>query len=128
MHAEGYFRHVEFNEGKVRAMLVHCLLHGFIGVSDGPDGLNGFLIGHAAELWYSSAKCATDLAFFVRPDRRGSIAAVRLVQDFVAWAREAGAAEVCISQSSGVRIEETHHLLTGMKFDHLGGVFKWRLD
>jgi hypothetical protein len=70
---------------------------------------------------------ATDLAFFVRPDRRGSIGAVRLVQDFVAWARGAGAAEVCIAQSSGVRMDEAHRLMTGMKFDHRGGVFKWRL-
>lgn len=127
MHAEGYFRHVPFDEAKVRAALEHCLAEQFIAVSDGPDGLTGFLIGHVSALWYSPATVASDLAFYVRPDRRGSIAALRLVQEFIAWAKEAGAAEVCIAQSSGVRIEETHRLLTGIGLDYVGGVYKWRL-
>jgi GNAT superfamily N-acetyltransferase len=127
MHAEGYFRNVDFAEAKVRAALEHCLASGYIAVSAGADGIEGFLIGFVSELWYSSAKVASDLAFFVRPNRRGSITAVRLIQDFVAWAKEQGAAEVTIVQSSGVRLEETARLFNGMRFDYRGGVFTWRL-
>lgn len=128
MHAEGAFSIVRFDEFKVRAQLERCLVEGFLHISVGPDGVNGFLIGEASEYWFSRDLLAHDLAFYVRPDRRGGIAAVRLVQAFVSWARERGAREVCIAGSSGVRVEELTRLMTGMFFRHVGGVFKWEIS
>jgi GNAT superfamily N-acetyltransferase len=126
MHAEGTFRHVVLDEDKVRATFERLIAEHFLAVNDGPEGIDGGLAGMLTEFWFSRERLACDLAFFVRPSRRGSIAAVRLVQAFVAWAQEQGAAEVSISQSSGVRIEETNRLLTGMGFAYVGGVYKWR--
>lgn len=127
MHAEGAFRSVALDEDKVRDMIGRCIAHGFACVNEGREGVDGLLLGHVAEFWYSRATCASDLAFYVRPDRRGSIAAVRLIQAFVAWGRDAGAAKVVIAQSSGVRVEEATHLLTGMGFAYRGGVFEWEI-
>lgn len=128
MHAEGAFNVHAMDEQKVRQAMLHCIDKQFASVSAGPDGLDGMLLGQASELWYSRAKCASDVLFYVRPDRRGSITAVRLVQAFVEWAHWTGAAEVQIAQSSGVRVEELHRLMTGMSFGHVGGVYKWRIS
>lgn len=127
MHAEGAFSIVNFVEKKVRTAIERCIVSGFVYVNVGADGVDGFLIGHASEYWFSHDHIASDLAFYVRPDRRGGIAAVRLIQAFVTWGREHGVREVAISQSSGVRVEEMTHLLTGMGFRYLGGVFKWEI-
>ncbi len=127
MHAEGAFCAVALDEDKVRDTIGMCIARGFACVNEGRAGVDGVLLGRVAEFWYSRATCAADLAFYVRPDRRGSIAAVRLIQAFVAWAREVGAAKVMIAQSSGVRVEETTHLLTGMGFAYRGGVFEWEI-
>jgi GNAT superfamily N-acetyltransferase len=87
------------DEDKVRATFERLIAEHFLAVNDGPEGIDGGLAGMLTEFWFSRERLACDLAFFVRPSRRGSIAAVRLVQAFVAWARERGAAEVSISQS-----------------------------
>lgn len=130
MHSEGEFRHIALAEDKVRRTFERLMSEvrgdGFIAVNEGPDGIDGGIAGHLTPFWFSHELVATDLAFFVRQNRRGSIAAVRLVQAFVAWGKEKGASEVCIAQSSGVRLEETQRLLTGMGFTYVGGVYKWR--
>jgi GNAT superfamily N-acetyltransferase len=126
MHLEGVFRHVLMDDDKVMAALTACHADGFFFVSAGRDGIDGFLFGLLSELWYSRETVAFDLAFFVQPTRRGGLAAVRLVQEVVAWAKARAASEVSISQSSGVRLEETNRLFTGMGFTYVGGVYKWR--
>lgn len=127
MHSEGLLRTITLDEAKVEATLLYCIGEGFLQVNEGREGVDGVLAGHIAEFWFSHEKLASDLALFVRPNRRGSIAAVRLVQAFVAWGMEKAVREICLSQSTGVRVEEFAHLLTGMGFAHVGGVFKWRL-
>lgn len=127
MHAEGAFNVHPMDEEKVRLAMLSCIESGFAAANHGLEGIDAMLLGHVAELWYSRARCAADVLFYVRPDRRGSIAAVRLVQEFVQWAQWAGAQEVQIASSSGVRVEELHRMMTGMSFAHVGGVYKWRV-
>lgn len=126
MHSEGAFRHMALDEAKVRSTLLACIGEGFLAVNEGRGGVDGGLAGMLTEPWFSHDLIAADVCFFVRPDRRGSITAVRLVQEFTAWARMRGAKEVSIAQSSGVRLEETNRFLTGMGFTYVGGVYKWR--
>lgn len=127
MHAEGVFRHFELAEDKVEATFRHCIEQEFFAVAESAEGIEGMFAGHIAELWWTRRRCASDAVFFVRPNRRGGIAAVRLIQGFVAWARGCQADVVNISQSSGVRLEEMHRLMTGMGFSYDGGVYQWRL-
>lgn len=126
MHSEGFFRHVDLAEDRVEAVFRHCMAEEFFVVSEGADGIDGMFAGHIGEFWFSRETCASDIVFFVRPTRRGGLAAVRMIQEFVAWARVRRAAEVSISQSSGVRLEETQRLFTGMGFTYVGGIYKWR--
>lgn len=128
MHAEGLFKHAPLDEAKVRATFARLIDHGFLVVNHGSEGVDAMFGGQISEFWYSSERLASDLIFFVRPGRRGGFAAVRLIQAFVSWGQENHASEICIAQSSGVRVEQFAHLMTGMGFDHVGGVFKWRLN
>lgn len=126
MHLEGRFQHAALDEEKVELIFRHCIESEFFVVSESSDGVDGMLAGICTELWFSRSYAAHDLIFFVRPIRRGGFAAVRMIQAFVTWAKVHGAAEVAISQSSGARVEEMQRLMTGMQFDYMGGVFKWR--
>ena len=126
MHAEGEFHSAPLAEPKVRAIFSRLITGGFLMVNDGAEGVDAMLAGMVSEQWYSTARVASDVIFFVRPTKRGGFAAVRLIQAFVAWGKEQGAAEINIAQSSGVRVTEFAHLMSGMGFDHAGGVFKWR--
>ncbi len=49
----------------------------------------GFLIAIASELFMSEKRAATELAWFVSKDYRGSSASVRLITTFENWAKEA---------------------------------------
>ena len=53
--------------------------------------LEGGMVGAASEHWACDALVAFDIALFVLPDRRGGIAAARLLKAFAAWCKEQGA-------------------------------------
>lgn len=76
--------------------------------------LGGFL-GTVTSIFFSDEKVAKDIAWFVAKSRRGSAAAVMLVRDFEAWAKQRGAKHFVLGQSTGVHIDTTTAL-----YEHLG--------
>lgn len=50
----------------------------------------GFVAAGAVEMLFSDQKTVDDLGLFVRPERRGSAAAVRLLRYLEEWARHKG--------------------------------------
>lgn len=76
--------------------------------------LGGFL-GHVTTVFFSREKTAKDISWYVERSRRGGGAAVALVRDFEAWAREQGATQFILGQATGTDIEVTKKL-----YEHLG--------
>ncbi|GAA1518006.1 GNAT family N-acetyltransferase [Kribbella lupini] len=77
------------------------------------DGVVGHLIGKflpASEMWI--APRAELVSMYVRPEARGGGVAGRLIDAFVAWARERGAARLEVSayaaNETAVRVYERH--------------------
>ena len=103
------------------------------GLIDSPDGLvllveeDFELVGGIAAMvkphWFSTDLMAYDLALFVRPDRRGSVAAARLLKAYKDWAKEKGAVITQFGISTGVHLEATSALVERLGFQPSGLLF-----
>ena len=80
----------------------------------GEDVLGGFF-GIISTTFFSQSPACKDMAWFVRKDRRGSLAAVKLLADFEQWGLDRGVLDFYLGQTTGVQIEATMKL-----YEHLG--------
>lgn len=128
MHAESWYAYLAFDAEKL-AIVLRQLVNGagFLDVYERDGAIEGGMAGVCSEMWFCTARIASDLALFVRTGRRGSIAAARLVESFMAWARSKGAAEVNLGISTNIRKVETGRFYEAMGFQHVGGIYKKRL-
>ncbi|HWK72181.1 MAG TPA: GNAT family N-acetyltransferase [Burkholderiaceae bacterium] len=83
-------------------------------------GFAGFVMPH----WFSADLVAQDMALFVRPDKRGSLAAARMVQMFVDWAKWRGAKQIVLGISTGVHVEQTARLYQSIGLHEFGRLFE----
>jgi GNAT superfamily N-acetyltransferase len=129
MHAESWYRYLPFDDVKLHGVFEKLITDGYLRIHVAPNGsIDGGMAGYIGEFWFCTEKIASDYALFVRPNHRGSFTAVRLIQDFIEWAKERGAQEVSLAQSTGVMVEQTSRLYLGMGFAYVGGIYKWRLE
>lgn len=119
--------------GKLRYVPARAL-QTMAGLIDNPQGLllvaeepSGLLIGGLAaicrEHWYSDQRMAYDLALFIHPEKRGGLAAPRLLQAYKDWAKEQGAVITQFGISTGVNLATTSRLLERMGFKPSGFLF-----
>lgn len=97
--------------------------HGFVRVAEEDGQIIGGLVAYVEPHWFSTDMMACDLALFVRPDKRGGLAAPRLVKEYVAWARERGAVITQFGISTGVHVASTGALLERIGFKPAGFLY-----
>lgn len=69
--------------------------------------LIAFMCGTLSETFLNDEVNAYEKGLFVAPEHRGGSLAVRLVRNFEAWAKKAGASNVWMGQSVGQNREST---------------------
>lgn len=86
-------------EDGIRDALAGMVANGVVLVAERNGVAVGLLAGTMSAVWFApDTKVATELAWWVSPDVRGSSpAAVRLVREFEQWAGEQGADYVVMS-------------------------------
>ena len=131
MHQEGEYRFLPFEGSRCVAVLERCLKDpkewcALVAESNGE--IVGMLVGYKSNYLFCSETVANDLALYVRPDRRGGIAAARLIRGFAAWASQSGAREACLSTSLNVHSYRTGRFIERLGFQQVGGVFKRRCE
>lgn len=128
MHAESSrFGALVFDELKVRKLITGLLSRetGFVLVAEEPDGnIFGGFAGFISEHWYSTDQVAQDLGLFVRMDRRGGIAAARMVKAFIYWAQDRGAKQITLGISTGIKVEQTAQLYRSLGLKQFGYCFE----
>ena len=87
----------------------------------------GMLFAVVSEFYFSRALGATALAFFVVPEHRGGMAAIKLLHAFRRWAQNREVAEISIHVTSGVHMARTDRLLKRLGFKMTGGNYGVRL-
>lgn len=111
MHEESpVFRENTFESQKVIDLLHHSLaipqeMCVFINVED--THVTGGIIGIAQENWYGPDREASDIALFIRKDKRGGMLAARLVKAYEKWAKNADVNVINLGISTGVHVAKT---------------------
>lgn len=67
----------------------------------------GMMVGVMAERWFSNERYVSDLTLYVKPEHRGGLAFVRLVQAVERWAREQGVPYAAFGVSTEIHPEQT---------------------
>ena len=125
-----YARTCVYSPEKVAHLVTQVILPNpdrwFLHLAEKDGSIIGMYAGFLTEYYFSQDLMACDLALFVDPSKRGSIAAVRLIQAFEEWAFAQGAKEICPATSTMVAPERTASLYKLLGYDVVGNMFKKR--
>jgi len=91
-------------------------------------GIDGIYIGMLVQQFFTFETTAMDVLFYVRPERRGSRAAVRLFRAFKAWAKASGAKSIQVGTMTGIDPARTSKFYRGMGLNEIGGVYHGRAE
>ena len=92
------------------------------------NALLGFLVGVIGEHFFSRSLGATVMTWYVAPEHRGSIAAIKLLHAFRNWAKARGAVHLGVHVTSGVHMARSHRLLRRLGFSATGGNYLLHLN
>ena len=86
---------VNATDAQVRLTIEMLIEHGVILLAEHDGNAIGMLMGIMNPIWFApSTRCAVELAWWIEPEHRGGMHAIRLVKAFEDWAKEQGAAMV----------------------------------
>jgi GNAT superfamily N-acetyltransferase len=109
------------------AKAIHGSDHAVL-LHEGPAGIDGIYIGMLVQQFFTFETTAMDVLFYVRPERRGSRAAVRLFRAFKAWAKSSGAKSIQAGTMTGIDPARTAKFYRGMGLNEIGGVYHGRAE
>jgi len=127
MHTESpRFRRLRFSRERLAATLTNVIgqPHGFAMVMDKGGAVVGGMICIVMQHWCSEDLIATDLATFVHPDHRGSLAPMRMVKAYREWADARGAVFTQIGVSTGINVKATTRLFQACGFMPVGTIME----
>lgn len=128
MHRESSFSHLDYNFEKLMQMGRMYkdnpeMFFSQVAV-DEHGKIYAMYVGRLTQYYFGTDLVAVDELVFVRPDRRGGLAAARLIKGFETWAIEAGASEIRPASSTGVYIDQTRKLYEALGFETVGHTFR----
>jgi GNAT superfamily N-acetyltransferase len=130
IHQEGAYAFLPYDREKVRRLIIEHLEHPedcFLYLAEDDGRPAGMLMAMLSDYFSCGGTIASDEAFFVEPEHRGTAAAVRLLRAFRQWAKARGAAELCLGISTNVALDRTDRFYERMGLTHVGAIHKQRL-
>lgn len=128
MHAESRFAHRTWQTEKVRALMAWLIddADGLMLVYDHQGVPVGGFLGMVQDHWCTDSRESCDLALYVLPAFRGTIAAARLLMKYREWARGRGAESRLLGITTGVDLATSTKLYERIGFQHVGHLFEDR--
>lgn len=127
MVAESRFRVYGLNRGKTAKTLAGMIgqpAYSVILMAERGDGnIVGMLAGYVVDFFFCDAVVAQDRFFFVKPEARGSSAALKLLLAFRRWAEGRNVRELNINMSVAVDISRFNKMMTKLGFRCCGSNF-----
>jgi len=123
IHQASLYSEIEMEEDKLLAQLEYASnTHpsGYFRLAVLGDKLYGAFLGMISPGFFCDALIAKDMGWWVKPEHRGSPAAICLLRDFEKWAKEKGASKVMIGQTGVENIEKTTKLFTHCGYKVVG--------
>lgn len=118
MQVEETLPHLEFDASKATQTFLEAVTTGDpLGlVAEDASGIVGYLMARIYEYSFSSGVFVSQEVVYVRPDKRGTRASVRLLREYIRWgADDVDAREILFGVSNNFKPERTARL-----FEHLG--------
>jgi N-acetylglutamate synthase-like GNAT family acetyltransferase len=127
MHEESIYAPYAFDGEKV-SNLIAALITTRFGIAlveeQGGVVIGGF-IGVIQQHWFGSDTCASDFALFVDPAHRTGMTGLKLIKQYIKTAREKGADQIMLANSTGVEAERVAKLFESLGFKRRGYVFEY---
>ena len=122
MHEEGSYSHLKFSDRRLLETFGRYMNDpdriGIIAIQgDKPCGMIG---GYVSKYYFSDQIVASDIAWFVLPEFRGTMIGVRLLDAFENWAKAKGVEELRIGISTGVNMEAFDRLMKKRGYSMVG--------
>lgn len=119
MIQESRYKSVRYNPAKASETVIELIKNedGFCWVGQG-----AMMLGYATSLWHSDDKVSSELALYVEPEYRGGMTAIRLIKQYVKWAKERGAVMIEAGVSTELKSERTARLYEICGFRIVGPV------
>lgn len=129
LHQESRYAAISFSEEKVAALMKHLIqVDGVVFVAEVDGEIVGGIAGGVTEFWFSTEKQAFDYSFFLAPDARHGMQAVRLMVAFESWAKLRGARQVDMGITTDIHVDKSARLYTGMGYKDCGKLFVKEID
>lgn len=129
MQAESSFEGLNYDQEKLTDMGYVYIANPqvyFAKVAEKDGVIYAMYVGYISEYYFSKDLAGFDQLLFVAPEKRGGIAAMRLIKEFEEWAYANGAKEVRPACSTGVESEKTRQLYEALGYETIGYTFRKR--
>lgn len=125
-HVESRFARLPYDGQRVAQRFAHMIeiplsTTFFVAAHDASGQLHGLMIGSIDEYFFCRERIASSVFLLVHPERRGGLAAIKMVMAFRAWAHARAATEVYIGVASGVTMQRTGRFLSKLGLQLSGG-------
>ncbi|TAN76894.1 MAG: GNAT family N-acetyltransferase [Magnetospirillum sp.] len=123
LHAESRYRTLPVDEARLLAMGRRALETRNPGLilAERDGRIVGMAVVALGEHFFSPALCATVQMIYVAPEARGGASAVKLIRGLRTWAKQAGAHDLHINVTTGIKADKTDRMLRRMGFRQTGG-------
>jgi len=113
LHAAEFGAHLGFDPETARACLHQSLDVGspvcFVAEEDG--ALLGYITGRICGYTFTTGHFVQHELLFVRPEKRGTRAAVKLIDEFIRWGSTVGAREYYLGTSTNYKADRVARLM-----------------
>jgi len=122
MFSESRWGIFDYDKDKVKRWLHYRMAHeqGINFVAEKAGQLIGFFIGGWFYSYFGEFKRSTDELLYVMPEHRGGTTGKKLIDAYVERAKELNVDDICIGNSTGVKINSTAKLYEYCGFSQSG--------
>jgi GNAT superfamily N-acetyltransferase len=118
MIAEAEFSYAKLEKQKILNLFKSNNTVFFIVIKN--NKILGFIFAIAHEYFFSNRKRVSDLGLYVLPEYRGSRAALMLIKALETWAKEIGADDLCLGQTTAVNMDKTRQFYERLGYKTVG--------
>ncbi|WP_368913500.1 N-acetyltransferase family protein [Mixta calida] len=124
LHAESSYSHLPYNVEKVAALMEQLIQGaGVVFVAEKDGEVVGGIAGAITEHWFCDVRLAFDYSFFIAPEQRHGITALRLLRAFTEWSKIRGASEIRMGITTAINVGGTSRLYRAAGFSDAGVLF-----
>ena len=128
LHQESTYRAIPYSREKVVGLMRSLIQgDGVVFVAEKNGQIVGGIAGGVTAHWFSDELTGFEYSFFVLPEHRHGLVAMKLLLAMKAWCTAKGAKTLRIGITTGINVEGTARFYRHMGFRDAGNLFEMEL-